>query len=44
MEDNKLIAPMSRIHMVPMDVINGFQVRPGMYENQCANHSNSLWR
>lgn len=32
MEDNKLIAPMSRIHMVPMDVINGFEVRPGMYE------------
>ena len=23
---------MSRIHMVPMDVINGFEVRPGMYE------------
>lgn len=32
MEDNKIIAPMSRIHMVPMDVINGFEVRPGMYE------------
>ena len=32
MEDNKLIAPMSRIHMVPMDIINGFEVRPGMYE------------
>ena len=31
-EDNKLIAPMTRIHMVPMDVINGFEVRPGMYE------------
>lgn len=32
MPDNKLIAPISRIHMVPMDVINGFDVRPGMYE------------
>lgn len=32
MEDNKLIAPMSRIHMVPLDVIEGFDVRPGMYE------------
>ena len=32
MEENKVIAPMSRIHMVPMDVINGFEVRPGMYE------------
>ncbi len=32
MEDNKLIAPMSKIHMVPMDIINGFEVRPGMYE------------
>ena len=31
-EDNKLITPMTRIHMVPMDVINGFEVRPGMYE------------
>lgn len=32
MEENKIIAPMSRIHMVPMDVIDGFEVRPGMYE------------
>ncbi len=32
MEDNKIIAPMSRIHMVPMDVVNGYEVRPGMYE------------
>ncbi len=32
MEDDKLIAPMSKIHMVPMDTINGFEVRPGMYE------------
>ncbi len=32
MEDNKIIAPMSRIHMVPMDVIEGFEVRPGMYD------------
>lgn len=31
-EENKVIAPMSRIHMVPMDVIEGFEVRPGMYE------------
>ncbi len=31
-DDNKLIAPMSKIHMVPMDVIEGFEVRPGMYE------------
>ncbi len=32
MEDDKIIAPMSRIHMVPMDVIEGFEVRPGMYD------------
>ena len=32
MEDNGLIAPISKIHMEPMDVINGFEVRPGMYE------------
>lgn len=32
MDDNKIIAPMSRIHMVPMDVIAGFEVRTGMYE------------
>lgn len=32
MENNNIIAPMSRIHMVPMDVIEGFDVRPGMYE------------
>ena len=32
MEDNKIIAPMSRIHMVPMDVVAGFEVRPGMYD------------
>ena len=32
MEDNKIIAPMSRIHMIPMDVVNGYEVRPGMYE------------
>ena len=25
-----LEAPISRIHMEPMDVINGFEVRPGM--------------
>ncbi|MCI8984801.1 MAG: glycogen debranching protein GlgX [Lachnospiraceae bacterium] len=27
-----LEAPISRIHMEPMDVINGFEIRPGMYE------------
>ena len=27
-----LEAPISRIHMEPMDVSNGFEVRPGMYE------------
>lgn len=32
MEKNGIIAPMSKIHMVPMDVISGFEVRPGMYE------------
>lgn len=32
MEDNKLISPMSSIHMVPMDEVSGYHVRPGMYE------------
>ena len=32
MDSNKIIAPMSRIHMVPMDVINGYEVRTGMYD------------
>lgn len=32
MADDKIIAPISNIHMVPMDVISGFEVRPGMYE------------
>ncbi len=32
MEKNKIISPLSNIHMVPMDVIDGFHVRPGMYE------------
>ncbi len=32
MDDNNLIAPMSRIHMVPVEVVSGFEVRPGMYE------------
>ena len=33
MEENGLIAaPISKIHMEPMDRINGFEVRPGMYE------------
>ncbi|MDR2045218.1 MAG: glycogen debranching enzyme [Clostridium sp.] len=31
-QHNEVIAPMSRIHMIPMDVVNGFDVRPGMYE------------
>lgn len=31
-EDSKLITPMSHIHMVPMDVVAGYDVRPGMYE------------
>ena len=32
MEDQQFISPMRSIHMVPMDVISGFEVRPGMYE------------
>lgn len=33
MKDEELLAaPISKIHMIPMDVINGFEVRPGMYE------------
>jgi glycogen operon protein len=32
MPDDEVIAPMSRVHMIPMDVVNGFDVRPGMYE------------
>ena len=32
MQENKIISPISSIHMVPMDVIDGFEVRPGMYE------------
>lgn len=32
MTDDKLIGPISNIHMIPMDVISGFEVRPGMYE------------
>ena len=32
MEEQKVITPMGRIHMVPMDRIGGFEVRPGMYE------------
>ena len=42
MEDNKIIAPMSRIHMVPMDVIDGFEVSPGMYEINGATGKKSL--
>ena len=29
---DKFISPMRSIHMVPMDVIAGFEVRPGLYE------------
>ncbi len=32
MDDKKLIAPMSKINMIPMDEIAGYKVRPGMYE------------
>ncbi len=33
MEEKKFISPTgSSIHMIPMDVIAGFEVRPGMYE------------
>lgn len=31
-DETKLVTPMRSIHMVPMDVIEGFEVRPGMYE------------
>lgn len=31
-QDNKLISPMRSIHMIPMDVVDGFKVRPGIYE------------
>lgn len=30
--DDNLISSMGRIHMVPLDEISGFQVRPGIYE------------
>ena len=32
MGEEKFLSPMRSIHMVPMDVIAGFEVRPGMYE------------
>lgn len=32
MEDKRLFTPSGSIHMIPMDVIAGFEVRPGMYE------------
>jgi glycogen operon protein len=32
MPENEVIGTMSRVHMIPMDVVNGFDVRPGMYE------------
>lgn len=31
-QHNQVISPMRSIHMVPMDVVDGFEVRPGMYE------------
>ena len=31
-DSNKVISPMRSIHMIPMDMVNGFEVRPGMYE------------
>lgn len=31
-KENLLISSMGGIHMVPMDVIGGFEVRPGIYE------------
>lgn len=30
--EGELISPISQIHMVPMEIISGFEVRPGMYE------------
>lgn len=30
--DEKIITSMSRVHMVPLDEVAGFKVRPGMYE------------
>lgn len=32
MGEKQFLSPMRSIHMVPMDVIAGFEVRPGMYE------------
>lgn len=32
MEDKRFFTPSGSIHMIPMDVIAGFEVRPGMYE------------
>lgn len=32
LDDRKLVSSMGSIHMVPMDEIAGFRVRPGMYE------------
>ena len=31
-DNNKVISQMRSIHMVPMDEVCGFEVRPGMYE------------
>lgn len=31
-DEGKLVTSMRSIHMVPMDVIKGFEIRPGMYE------------
>ena len=32
MAEQEFISPRGSIHMVPMDVIAGFEVRPGLYE------------
>lgn len=31
-QSGALVAPVSSIHMIPMDVVSGFEVRPGLYE------------
>lgn len=32
MKVDKIISPMGSIHMIPMDKVSGFDVRPGLYE------------
>ena len=32
MKDDKIISSMGSIHMIPMDKVAGFDVRPGLYE------------